>query len=162
MKPPFVRSPYNYDVDQASNESGLDCSGDKGRTQQSFAQDADINVIVERYGLTGKMPENVPQVMQGDFEHVIDFQSAMDLIVAARESFDAMPAKVRSRFDNDPAKFVEFTSDEKNFDEAAKFGLVRPEAIVRRSEEARVKREADLDAAVAARAAVPPKGTGST
>lgn len=168
MKVPFVRSPYNYDVMEASDASGLDCSRDKGRTQQSFAEDADINVIVKRFGLTGELPENVPQVLEGDFSYVTDFQGAMDLIVRARESFDAMPAAVRSRFDNDAGKFVAFTSDEANFAEAATFGLVRPEAVTRRAEEAAAKRKAELEAAAAAlvaeraRAASSGQGTGST
>lgn len=142
---PFVRSPYNYDVDEASDEAGLDCSVDKGRVQQSFEDETNINSIVKRYGLTGKMPENVPQVMQGDFEGVFDFQSAMDLIIAGRQSFEAMPADLRSRFHNNPHEFIEFTSDEKNFDEAAKFGLVRPEVIAARAKEAQDKLEKEFD-----------------
>lgn len=146
MAVPFVRSPYNYDVNEASDEAGLDCSGDKGRTQQSFAEEVDINTIVKRFGLTGELPENIPQVMTGDFEGVYDFQSAMDLVVQARESFMAMPADVRTRFDNDPHKFVDFTSDEKNFDEAVKWGLVRPEVIAARELKAQAALEAEFDA----------------
>lgn len=143
---PFVRSPYNYDVMEASDEAGLDCSGDKGRVQQSFEDETNINTIVRRFQLTGKMPENIPQVLQGDFEGVFDFQSAMDLVVRARESFDAMPAALRSRFHNDPQEFVQFTSDEKNFDEAVSFGLIRPEVVAERSRIAQVKLEQEFDA----------------
>lgn len=142
---PFVRSPYNYDVMEASDEAGLDCSVDKGRVQQSFEDETNINSIVKRFGLTGKMPENVPHVMQGDFEGIYDFQSAMDLVVAARESFMAMPADLRTRFHNDPHEFVEFTSDEKNFDEAVSFGLIRPEVVAARAKEAQGKLEKEFD-----------------
>lgn len=147
----LVRSPYNYDVDQASDDAGLDCSKDKGRTQQSFAEEVDINTIARRFGLTGQMPENVPQILQGDFTEVVDFQDAMSLIVSARESFDAMPAAVRTRFDNDPGKFLDFTSNEDNYEEAIKFGLVRPEVVEALA--AKKKREAkeEIDAAVEAR-----------
>lgn len=158
----FVRSPYNYDVDMVSNDTGLDCSGDKGRTQQSFKQEVDINHIVKMYGITGKLPENVPQVLQGDFEEVVDFQSAMNLIVKARESFDAMPADVRSRFDNDPHKFLEFTSNPANFDEAVKFGLIRPEVAQARKEKAEQVRKAEIEARakeMAAAAAAKAQGT---
>lgn len=35
-----------------------------------------------------------------------------------------LPAKVRSRFENDPQKFLEFCSDPKNRDEAVSLGLI--------------------------------------
>lgn len=129
---------------------GLDCSVLPSRTAQEFAVEVDINTIAERYRLTGELPQNVPQVLQGDFEEVTDFQTAMNLIVAARESFQAMPAAIRSRFDNDAQKFLDFTSDPKNFDTASELGLVRPEVIEARAVEAAAKRKAELDAAVAA------------
>ena len=41
----------------------------------------------------------------------------------AQEQFAALDAAVRSRFDNDPAKFLEFTADPANADEMVKMGL---------------------------------------
>jgi phage internal scaffolding protein len=160
----FVRGGYNYDVDAASDEAALDCSKDSGRTQQSFEAESNINTIVARIFKTKEFPDSAPFVMQGDFVNAPDFQSAMDLIVKAREAFDAMPARVRSRFDNDPGKFVSFTSDEKNFDEAVKFGLVRPDVVAERQAKAEAASKAALDAAVAARiaSAARTSGTGST
>lgn len=130
--------------------AGLDCSVLPSRTAQEFAQEVDINTIAERYRLTGELPQNVPQVFQGDFEEVTDFQSAMNLIVKARESFEAMPAAIRARFDNDAQKFLDFTSNPENFDTAASLGLVRPEVVAARAAQADAKRKAELDAAVAA------------
>lgn len=120
---PFVRSAYNYDQDEASDEAGLVCL-DASRTKQSFRDEADINTIVRRFHLTGELPVGVRMPEYGDFEDVVDFQSAMNAIAVARESFDAMPAAVRERFHNDPAEFVAFCSDEANRAEAEKLGLV--------------------------------------
>jgi phage internal scaffolding protein len=50
--------------------------------------------------------------------------------MAAQDSFLALPAKVRARFDNDPALFVDFASDEANRDELKALGLLREEAVV--------------------------------
>ena len=138
------------DFVNVDDPKGLDCSVLPSRTAQEFAKEVDINTIAERYRLTGELPENVPQVFQGDFEQVTDFQSAMNLIVAARESFQAMPAEVRSRFDNDAQKFLDFTSDPANFETAAKLGLVRPEVVAARAAEAEAKRKAEVEAAAAA------------
>lgn len=118
------------------------------RTQQHFAEECDINTIARRFGLTGELPENVPMMMQGDFTNVVDFQSAMDLIVAARESFMEQPAHIRARFDNDPQKFLEFTSNKENLDEAIKLGLVREESVQARAKELQDKRAAEIGKAV--------------
>lgn len=123
MKPPFVRNPYNYDTNKASDEAGLLCE-DPSLTQQSFAEEADINTIVRRFKLTGQLPSNVRAPEFGEFTESRDFHELMNFVVKANESFEAMPAEVRYRFHNDPAEFVDFCSDLTKRDEAAKLGLV--------------------------------------
>lgn len=134
----FLRTPYNYDMNAASDACGLACK-DVSRTQQAFAEDADINTIVRRFGLDGPLPQNVRAPVYGDFTGLGDFQDAMNAIVLAKESFEAMPARVRARFENDPQRFVEFCSDVKNADEMAKLGLVTPEAFDRLAAEAKAR-----------------------
>lgn len=123
MTAPFVRSPYNYDMNIAGDESGLKCE-DPSLTKQSFLEESDINTIVKRFGITGEIPTPVRMPTYGDFTGVTDFKSAMDAIAQANESFDAMPAEVRARFHNDPQEFVQFCSDENNRAEAQRLGLV--------------------------------------
>ena len=53
----------------------------------------------------------------------VDFQSSMNVIRAAEEAFNAMPAEVRDRFQNDPGRFLEFANDASNYEEALKMGL---------------------------------------
>lgn len=126
MSAPFVRNPYNYDTNAASRESGLECK-EKTLTKQAFKDECDINTIVERFHITGELPQNVRMPSYGDFTGVNDFQSAMNAIAIANEAFDAMPANVRARFHNDPAEFVDFCSDKANLEEAKKLGLVEPQ-----------------------------------
>jgi phage internal scaffolding protein len=111
--------------DAASLESGLSCS-DASRTQQSATEESDINTIVRRFGLTGKLPDNVAAPTYAIFDEVYDFQTAMNAVRSASVSFMSMPADVRARFHNDPHEFVEFCSDESNRSEAIKMGLVMP------------------------------------
>lgn len=144
-----VRAGGAYDVDQVSQECGLDCSALPSRTQQHFAEEVDINTIVRRFGLTGELPQGVPHVLQGDFTNVVDFQSAMDMVVAAREAFMLQPAEVRARFRNDPQEFLDFVSSKDNLDEAIKFGLVREESVQARAAAVAAARKAEVDAAVA-------------
>ncbi|WNK13734.1 MAG: internal scaffolding protein [Microvirus sp.] len=125
---PFVRSPYNYDTEHASDESGLQCQ-DKSRAQQHMVDDTDINKLVERYLVTGEMPQLKAPPLQGDFSQVMTYQESLNLMIEAQRSFDALPAKIRNRFENDPGQFVDFCSNEANRDEVRQMGLYSPEAI---------------------------------
>lgn len=121
----FLRTEHNYDMDAASQETALVCR-DKSRAKQEFKEESDINTLVKRFGITGELPNNVRMPLNADFQALVNFQDAMNAIVMAQESFAQMPAEVRSRFANDPARFVAFCSDERNRDEAVKLGLVVP------------------------------------
>lgn len=106
---------------------------DLGYTQQEFALDADINEIVRRFGLTGRLPDvnNVPQ--SGDFVGVSDYHSAMLALRKADEGFLELPADVRARFSNDPQLLMDFLDNADNRDEAVKLGLVSPPKVEPRS-----------------------------
>lgn len=128
------RTGYNVKVDDVSRKTGLRCEvhPDTGEvlesmTQQQFKDDADINEIVRRFGLTGQLPENLRMPVSGDFTGVSDFQSAMNLVLQAQEEFMKLPAHVRERFGNDPSKLMAFLDDASNRDEARKLGLLAPE-----------------------------------
>lgn len=122
MKAPFVRNAYNYDMMQASNESGLLCE-DVSLAVQSQAEDADINTIVRRFGLTGVMPEGVRVPSYGDFDQVSDYREALHAVMQAEDNFMRYPAALRARFDNDPQMFLEFVTNPDNIDECVKLGL---------------------------------------
>lgn len=120
-----IRTPYNYDTNQASIDSGLKCE-DPTRTQQQFKDDADINDILRRFRVTGQLPTSVRMPQFADFiDAVDDYQTAMNSMRAAEESFAQMPSRIRERFQNNPQKFLEFCEDDRNRDEAAKLGLVK-------------------------------------
>lgn len=127
MKPMFVRGFNNYDVLAASKEAST-INDEPTMTQQHFKDECDINSIVERFGLTGELPSDIKAPVYGDFTGVTDFRSALHQVMAAEDAFMQMPAKVRSRFDNDPALFVDFCSDPRNREEAESLGLLVPKA----------------------------------
>lgn len=125
IRTPFVRSPYNYSMEDASDESGLLCA-DPSLAVQDQRDEVDINTIVRRFGLTGKLPEDVRMPEYGDFVGISNYHQAMNAVASANESFDALPAEVRSRFGNDPGRFVDFCMDPANLEEARKLGLAAP------------------------------------
>lgn len=129
----LVRTPYNYDADVVSFQTGLDCSDSPSLAQQHFRDECDINVMVQRFQRTG-VPE-APPVLPGvqDFSEVFDFRSAMELVVQARSGFAGLSSSVRERFGNDPARLLDFLNDASNLDEARRLGLVNapePEPLV--------------------------------
>lgn len=130
IEPPFVRSPYNYDRDQASQESGIE-TGTANGAKQSFKDECDINTIVERFGLGHELPQNSRVPEYGDFSNITTFQEAMNATAAVREEFDKLPANIRSKFGNDPALYVDFCLDENNREELRKLGLLNKEAVER-------------------------------
>jgi phage internal scaffolding protein len=119
----FVRSAYNYDRNLASVESGLVCDDDS-RAVQSAEEESNINTIVRRFGISGKLPDQVAMPRSGDFTNVPDFHAAMNLVRQAQEEFVRVPADVRARFRNDPQEFMNFFENPDNYTEALKLGLV--------------------------------------
>jgi phage internal scaffolding protein len=93
-------------------------------TKQAFAEETDINYIMSKFANTGQLPTMIEREPRyGDFTDAPTFENSMAIVVKAQEQFDALPAKVRERFNNDPAKFLEFASDSDNQKELIKMGL---------------------------------------
>lgn len=133
MKPRFVlRSAYDYDPDQASLEAGLSIDPAEMVTQPQFAEDADINTIVRRFGVTGELPNGVAMPRSGDFSDAVDFHQAMNLVRQAEDAFLAVPAETRARFQHDPGALIAFLEDPANREEAISLGLIpKPVEVAR-------------------------------
>jgi len=121
-----VKNPITYDRDKNSDLAKLVFTS-PSRTKQSFRDECDINNILRQFNVTGQLPVGSVQPQYGDFSGITDYQSALNAVMAAQDSFLQLPAKVRAKFDNDPALFVEFASDEANRDEMKALGLLRQE-----------------------------------
>lgn len=122
---PNLRSAFNYNTDLLSDETGLNCQ-DPSRTVQEPKEETDINEIVRRFGLTGKLPDDLRNPVYGDFLGIADYHGAMMAVAAANEAFDRLPAALRERFGNDPEQYVTFCLDDKNKEEMQKLGLTKP------------------------------------
>ena len=107
----------------------LDCK-DKSLARQSMKQEADINYIVRKYQKTGVI-EHLKKYEgeYGQFD-AIDFHEAMNVVAEANSMFETVPSEIRARFDNDPGKFLDFVTDEKNRDEMVELGLARRPEVV--------------------------------
>lgn len=98
-------------------------------TVQADMESADLNVILDRFGITGQMPQSLRLPTYEDYSatEVFDFRSAVEAIDAAEDAFMCMPAKVRAEFANDPQVFLEFCSNPENLPRMRELGLAKPE-----------------------------------
>lgn len=123
---PLFRSAFDGLEDSVSFETGLNCP-EPTLAQQNFAEEADINTIVNKFLRTGILPDSVSLPQFGDFsQSPSDYQSALNLVIAGEQAFAALPANIRARFDNDPVKYVNFFENPDNREEAIELGLVNP------------------------------------
>lgn len=94
------------------------------RTKQAFKDQCDINNILKRYEKTGVLPvADNGTGKYGDFSEVVDYQGALNQVIAAQSAFGGLSAKIRARFSNDPAEFLKFAEDPKNEDALVEMGL---------------------------------------
>lgn len=93
-------------------------------TQQQFKAECNVNNILAKYRKTGMLTHiNKHQGQFGDFENVEDYQTALNKVMEAQDSFSLLPSELRTKFHNDPGKLIEWLSDKANDEEAVKYGL---------------------------------------
>lgn len=95
----------------------------KSITKQAFKEECNINNIMAKFQKTGiitHVQNHSPQY--GDFTGG-DYTEAMNVITKANSMFQELPSSIRKEFENDPAKFLDFVSDEKNIERMVELGL---------------------------------------
>lgn len=108
----------------------IDCSVDKGRTKQSFAEETDINKMMAKFHKTGVLidPSKISdrKAFFGDVSGLGDFQQIQQTVLDAEVAFGNLPSEIRTRFGNKSAELVKFLQDEENRAEAVELGIVEP------------------------------------
>lgn len=97
------------------------------RTKQSHLAECDINNIIKQFSVSGQIAHINAKAALGayvDLPDELDFQFAQNTVIEAEKAFMTLPAKVRERFHNEPAEFLEFMGNEANREEAINLGLV--------------------------------------
>lgn len=95
-------------------------------TKQEFKKQCDINNIIKEFSLTGQISHINAAAAQGaflDLPDSVDYQDHLHTIMRAEEAFAALPAKIRDRFQGDPAIFLAFVQDPKNAEELITLGI---------------------------------------
>lgn len=115
-------------LDQRRARGAIFFDDDKGMTEQSHRDSCDINVIMKQYDKTGLVPVYSNMIPRyEDFSKVTDYQSACNLVIEAEESFNSLPAHVRTAYDNDPAKFLAAFEDPAERAKLIELGVISDE-----------------------------------
>lgn len=96
------------------------------RTKQEFVDQCDINNIIKSFKVSGMLQHVSAKAATGTYQDLpddIDFQESVNLVLHAQTAFSSLPSKIRNRFDNDPALFLEFMHDPNNSEEIYTLGL---------------------------------------
>lgn len=100
------KTPYNHDRDKEEKRLATICE-EKSLTQQSFAEQQDINTIVARVLKTGELP-NIPIPDQyADLTTQQDYHTMLNRIAETNGLFYRLDAKLRATYNNDPGAWLE-------------------------------------------------------
>lgn len=95
-------------------------------TKQDFKDECDLNLLMQRY--TPQMlieSYNASMGVYGDYSDVMSHQDARERVMLTQSWFESLPAKMRSMFDHDVSKCVEYLENPSNTDEAIQLGLLK-------------------------------------
>lgn len=97
-------------------------------TKQEFAYEQDINNIIKKFHTTGELPK-MRQGFYADVSEIPDYHEAMNIVARANQNFASLPSQLRTKFDNDPSKMLEWISDPQNAQEAVELGLLQSKDV---------------------------------
>ena len=105
----FIRTPYNYDVNEASVVSGVECV-EPTLARQEFKNDSDLNTMIRRFGVE---VAQTPNWREFDATVIPDnFMELQAMLKEGVEAFNSLPSDVRAKHENNPEKFLNWVRDE--------------------------------------------------
>lgn len=96
---------------------------DPSLTVQTFTEDANINVLARRFGIT-EIPFTPVSEEVIDTTQFPELREILEARRAAANGFANLPLKIRKRFRNSPEELWNFLQDPDNADEAVRLGLL--------------------------------------
>lgn len=83
-------------------------------TEQSHADECDINKILHDYTRTGFMRHAKEHAGRYDDVSAVDFQKSMETVANVKSMFECLPAQIRGEFNHDPAAFLTYVQEPAN------------------------------------------------
>ena len=82
-----------------------------------------------KFQKTGALTHYMKHAPQYGDATQVEYADALNVIANANTMFEELPATIRKKFENDPAKFLEFVQDPKNQEEMEKLGLKESSSV---------------------------------
>jgi len=123
-----LRMPVSFSQDSdgvVRRRQSMDFAGAKSRTKQEYVKECDINNIIKRYKVTGLLRQHTLEPLYGDFTNIPSYQDSLNVVIRGQEAFARLPSDLRTKFDNDPARFLAWMADPANLEEIYKLGLAK-------------------------------------
>lgn len=96
MRPPITNQ--TRAILEGNEHPQIDCSDLPDMTRQEFKLEADINTIVNRFGLTGQIALRQPVFGERNFD--IDLHTGFLAIEEAQRGFLSLPRELRAKYRN--------------------------------------------------------------
>lgn len=91
---PAIRTQADERQEEFSAEAEISFEGTEDLTRQEYAQDADINYILSRFGVSGHLPQQLnPQY--GETDYSMDLQTAVSAVDMAKRAYTRMPPELK-------------------------------------------------------------------
>jgi len=126
----YFKTPYNHNRNAESNRVAL-TTPEPSLTDQSFKEDADINVIIAR-AQKGELPVVLPEHF-GNASEIPTLFEARSRIAESNATFYKLAPQIREEFLNDPARWerqVLKDLDEANLDNLRRMGVSIDDVVV--------------------------------
>lgn len=87
-----IRTQQDRRGDEYGKKTALDCSQSKDMARQEFKDEADINIMLKRFGVMQQQRTTVPF---GEADYTIDLQSALHSINDTQRAYARMDPEIR-------------------------------------------------------------------
>lgn len=128
--PPFFKTQWNHDTVHEALASAQ-INTEPSKTQQQFAKDADINVILAKFQQTGEL-RGSSGFRYIDVDKEFDLQSEMVTGAQVKEAWDALPAAARNIL-KDPKTFADYVDhcmETGDLEPLRELGLAKPKVVL--------------------------------
>jgi hypothetical protein len=113
------------------------------KTRSEFADDVNINKIVQRARLGQFVAGSVRNTFYDDVSEIGDYQSTMERLQELKKEFDKIPSDIRKKFGNNPEDLATWVKDPKNEKQAVEWGLLEKRSNTTNNPKESVKTDSD-------------------
>lgn len=106
-----------------SYERKIKTSDKPSLTDESFKDECDISLMIERFKVN-KIPPRTVNIAYGYSPSVEDLENAKYIMAETKSNFEALPAKIRDEFGNDVSNYLSYISDKSNLQDCYERGLI--------------------------------------